>query len=203
MTSHPASTRNTSEAAEAGILAGFIASLGAVLIGIIAAGTFQGRGFLTPLYDISALFEPGVAELSVRSAEAGEPFYIVKEPFAFGLIMSLAVGGAFGALFALLARALRPRGRMALLLGGAYGLLLTALMTVVILPLTASVMQAPALDLIAERTGLATYTLELVGYGVLLGLWCNRRPGDLGLPPEAARDSPESSPELGQPPPSA
>ena len=48
--------------------------------------------------------------------------------------MHLGIGAGFGALFALLARALRLRGAVAVLVGAAYGLAVMALMGLVLIP---------------------------------------------------------------------
>ena len=131
----------------------------------------RGLGLYTPLYQVTAVVEPGPLEVSLNEAAQGWRFYFEVGPAAAGMAVHLAIGAGFGALFALVARALALRGLVAVAAGVAYGLVVGGLMGLVALPWAAGetaggqvVADAPAL------LGWPVFTVEHVLYGLTLGL---------------------------------
>jgi MFS family permease len=84
----------------------------------------------------------------------------------------LGIGAGFGALFALLARALRLRGAVAVLVGAAYGLAVMALMGLVLIPSLAG--ETAGDQLIADAPALIGWPVATVAhlvFGLILGVW--------------------------------
>ena len=104
------------------------------LVAMVAAATVLDLGLYTPVYLVTAIVEPGPLVESIQEAEAGFRFYLEVGGAAAGFAVHLGIGAGFGALFALLARALRLRGAVAVLVGAAYGLAVMALMGLVLIP---------------------------------------------------------------------
>jgi uncharacterized membrane protein YagU involved in acid resistance len=176
--------RSLEQIAEAGILAGIVAAVPMALFAMIASATYQGRGFFTPVYHIAFVVDPTTWPTSVELAEAGDAYYFRNEPFVFGMAMHIAIAAIFGLLFALLANVVRPRGRAALAWGVGYGLIVMLFMTIIVLPIVGSAVDAgEPISRMASNVGWFTFGLAHAIFGCALGLWVLWRPQDVGLEP--------------------
>jgi uncharacterized membrane protein YagU involved in acid resistance len=167
-------------ALEAGIMAGMAAAVPMGLLVLVVAGTLQHTGILTPAYRIVAILDPSPMRVSMEEAASGSPFYADQQPLVAGVAAHLAVGCFFGVVFALLARALRPRGPAAQAAGVAYGLAVMAFMALVGLPLVAGVLGGgEVISDLPAGLGWPAFAAGHVLYGLTLGAWLLLRPDDL------------------------
>src|SRR2546423_4332444 len=120
--------------AERGVCAGLVGSAVLGLFAMVASGTYQGRGFFTPMYHAAFVIDPQTMVTSIGQAAAGERFYFVRESFLLGMITYVFVGGILGALFGVVARLLHFHGFRALPAGVVYGLIVMGLMSLLVLP---------------------------------------------------------------------
>jgi hypothetical protein len=154
-----------------GVLAGIVAAAVMGLFAAIAAATWRHLTFSAPLREIAALASP---DLPTQGADAA------KQPLVFAMAIHLGVGGFFGALFGLLARAARLRGRAAVLAGALYGLVVMALMGLAVLPAVGELSGAgDPISNLAGGVGWATFAAAHVLFGLILGLWVLVRPWDV------------------------
>ena len=160
-------------AVEAGMMAGMAAAVPMAIFAMIASATWQHAGFWTPWYRIAAVLDPLPLQASLEEAASDRPsFYFYPQPMFAGLAVHLAIGGFFGILFVLPARALRVRGRAALAVGVAYGLAVAALMGLVVLPVAADLLGAgPQIGDAAGIVGWPTFAAWHLLYGLGLGTW--------------------------------
>lgn len=85
----------------AGLVAGIITSLVMAMFAMIAAVTYQGSGFLTPLYHIASVFlAPSTMMTSMQQAMSGSAFYFVAGPALVGALVHMMVGAMYGVIFA-------------------------------------------------------------------------------------------------------
>ena len=129
------------------MLSGVAAAAAMALVTMVAAATVLDLGLYTPIYLVTAIVEPGFA-------------------------VHLGIGAGFGALFALLARALRLRGVVAVLAGVVYGLAVMALMGLVLIPSLAG--ETAGDQLIADAPALIGWPVATVAhlvFGLVLGVW--------------------------------
>ncbi len=174
---------------ERGVFAGMVASVALGLFAMVASATYQGRGFFTPMYHAAFIIDGQTMGVAIGKASAGEPFYFTRETFIFGLVVHVMVGGALGALFALVARKLHLHGPRALAAGLAYGLAVMVLMSLVVLPQAATLFAAGRpISRMGEEVGWPTFVAEFAVFGLVLGLWLFLRPQDIGQTPQSARN---------------
>jgi hypothetical protein len=169
---------------EAGILGGVVAGIAMGLFVMLASATWLGDGLFTPAYRVAFIVETTVLDTALREAAAGDRFYLSREAFSFGIALHCFAAGGFGALFALAARALRPRGRRALALTGlAYGLLVAALTGLVVLPAIGRMgdLGAP-IGSLAGAVGWPSFLAAHAVYGLALVLWPPLRTAVAGPP---------------------
>jgi hypothetical protein len=158
-------------------MAGMVAAAVMALFAMVAAAASLDLGFYTPLYQVTATVEPGPLLVSTRQAAAGSRFYLELGPALAGAAVHLMIGAGFGAVFALLVRALRLRGLLGLAAGAGYGLAVMALMGLVLLPAVAD--QTAGGQLIAEvpdTLGWPVFAGEHLLYGLALGVLLALRP---------------------------
>jgi hypothetical protein len=151
-------------------MAGMVAALVMALFAMVVAAT-RGLGLYTPLYQVTAVVEPGPLQVSQNEAAQGWRFYFEVGPAAAGMAVHLAIGAGFGALFALLVRAVALRGLVAVAAGVAYGLVVLGFMSQVVLPWVSG--ETAGGEVIAnapELLGWPVFTVEHVLYGLTLGL---------------------------------
>lgn len=156
----------------AGLVGGVIASLIMAIFAMIAAVTYQGAGFFTPLYHIaSVVLAPSTMMTSMESAMSGSAFYFSAGPALFGAVVHMMVGAMYGVMFAVLARLLRLSGGTLVLAGVVWGLVVFAISSWVALPLTAAVLgSGPQIANMASMVGYLTFVLEHLLFGLVLGL---------------------------------
>ena len=154
-------------------MAGMVAALPMALFSMVA--TAGELGLYGRLYLVTAIVEPGPLEVSMAQASGGAgPFLEVGGAVA-GMAVHLGIGAGFGAVFALLARALRLRGVVALAAGAVYGLAVMALMGLAVLPAAAGETAGGRLIADAPRLiGWPVFAVEHLLYGLVLGLWAFR-----------------------------
>jgi len=166
-----------------GILAGMVGAVPMGLFSMIAAATYQHRGFFTPMYHIASLLGDDTAARSLQGAASGDVFFFVLEPTIFGVAMHLVVGGFFGAIFSVVARAvvarIVPSRASIIAVGVAYALLVMLLMSLVLVPAADAVLSGEErVSSFASVAGWGTFTTQHVIYGLVLGLWPVFRPQD-------------------------
>jgi hypothetical protein len=169
------------------MLSGVAAAAAMALVTMVAAATVLDLGLYTPIYVVTAIVEPGPLVESIQEAEAGFRFYLEVGGAAAGFAVHLGIGASFGALFALLARALRLRGAVAVLVGVVYGLAVMALMGLVLIPTLAGETAGDQLIADAPRLiGLPVATAAHLVYGLGLGAWAAAAARDR-VPPDRER----------------
>jgi uncharacterized membrane protein YagU involved in acid resistance len=153
-----------------GVLAGMVAAIPMALVAM-AVAAFQDRGFLRPAYQVAFVIVGEESRVSMERTLADDPFFVEPEMVFFGAVLHLAVGGFFGALFAFVAPVSRfPRHR--LLIGAAYGLAVMVVMSAIVLPLVALVLDAGSeVWGLPGRIGWPTFVAMHVVYGLMLGWW--------------------------------
>lgn len=178
-----------------GILAGMVAAVPMGIFSMIAAATYQHRGFFTPMYHIASLLGDDTAARSLQEVASGDVFFFVPEPTIFGVAMHLVVGGFFGAIFSVVARAVVARvvpSRASIIaVGVAYALLVMLLMSLVLVPAAdAALSGEERVSSFASVAGWGTFTIQHVIYGLVLGLWPVFRPQDLTSAERAESEGP-------------
>ena len=159
---------------------GMVASLVMAAFAMMAAATYQGSGFFTPLYHIaSTVISPGTMGTSMARAADGNLFYVAFRPAVLGAVIHMMVGAMYGAVFALVAPRLRLGGPTLALGGAVWGLVVFALSSFVALPLVAAVLGSrdQVADM-ARMVGYPTFVAEHVLFGLALGLLLVRRPAE-------------------------
>ena len=183
-----------------GILAGMVAAVPMGIFSMIAAATYQHRGFFLPMYHIASLLGDDTAARSLQEAASGDVFFFVPEPAIFGVAMHLVVGGFFGAIFAVVARVLLSRvepsralpSRASIIaVGVVYALLVMLLMSFVLVPAADAVLSGEErVSSFASVAGWGTFTIQHVIYGLVLGLWPVFRPQDFTSAVRAESEGP-------------
>ena len=86
-------TRGLARPAIMGAMVGAVASLAMAMYAMIAAATYQGTGFFTPLYHIASVFiEPKTMMTSMQHGMADSTFYFVFGPAVLGAVIHMMVG---------------------------------------------------------------------------------------------------------------
>jgi len=188
-----------------GILAGMVAAVPMGIFSMIAAATYQHRGFFLPMYHIASLLGDDTAARSLQEAARGDVFFFVPEPAIFGVAMHLVVGGFFGAIFAVVARVLLfrvepsrvepsralPSRASIVAVGVVYALLVMLLMSLVLVPAADAVLSGEErVSSFASVAGWGTFTIQHVIYGLVLGLWPVFRPQDFTSAVRAESEGP-------------
>jgi len=164
--------KGTGKAMAWGAVAGVGASLVMAMYAMIAALTYQGTGFFTPLYHIAAVFVPGDAMMrSMEASMAGTSFTFILGPAVLGAVIHMMVGAGYGAAFGVIAQLLRLRGWVLAGAGMVWGLVVFAVSAWIGLPLAASVFGGgEPIRNMASMVGYPTFVLEHLLYGGTLGL---------------------------------
>jgi hypothetical protein len=156
-----------------GALLGAGAAIVMAMYAMIAAATYQGTGFFTPLYHIaSAVLDPSAMMRSMQAAGGGDTFVFSAGPAVVGVSLHLLTGAFWGAVFGLIVSTGRLRGVTGLIAGIVYGLAVLVVMAFVGLPVIAAVFGGgePISDM-PRLAGWGTFTIEHAIYGAVLGLW--------------------------------
>lgn len=161
------------ETVRTGVLWGVIGAAVMAMYAMAAGLTYLGSGFFTPLYHIaSTVIEPQPMVTSMQNAMEGQTsFYFAPGPAAVGMMVHLAVGAAFGVVFAVLARKLKLVGVPAVGVGAVYGVLVLLFSSFIGLSVAASLFDAgdPIADM-PQMVGWTTFTIEHVMFGMVLGI---------------------------------
>lgn len=169
--------------AERGIFAGLVASAVMAVFAMVASGTYQGRGFFTPMYHAAFIIDEETMGVAIAKAGSGEPLYFVRETFVFGMIAHVLVGGALGGMFALVARWLRLQGTRAIVGGLVYGLAVMVVMSLLVLPRAADLFGAgEPISRMGAEVGWPTFVSHFAVFGLALGSWLFLRPQDVSQP---------------------
>jgi hypothetical protein len=156
-----------------GAAVGVVAAIAMATFAMIAAATYQGTGFFTPLYHIaSSVIDPAKMMRSMEAAAGGDAFTFSAGPAAVGLGLHLLTGAFWGAIFGLIVSTGRLYGWIGLLAGVVYGLVVMVVMAFVALPVIAELFGGgEAISDMPRLAGWGTFTIEHVIYGAVLGLW--------------------------------
>ena len=162
-----------------GAVAGVIASLVMAMYAMIAALTYQGTGFFTPLYHIASLvISPDHMMMSIQQADAGNAFAFYAGPAAVGAAIHMMTGASFGVLFAAIVGATRLRGVGILVAAVLWGVVVYLSSTYVLLALAATVFDSgEQIKNMSSLVGQGTFFAEHVAYGAALGalMWRTSR----------------------------
>jgi hypothetical protein len=172
----PATATTTSKSIGATVMWGAVAGVGASLVmamfAMIAALTYQGTGFFTPLYHIASVFAPGDAMMqSMQAGMGGSSFTFLFGPAVLGAVIHMMVGAGYGVAFALVAKLLRLHG--AALIGAAtlWGLVVFAISSWIGLPAAAALFGGgDPIRNMASMVGYPTFIIEHLLYGAVLGI---------------------------------
>ncbi|MBN4927651.1 hypothetical protein IEU95_12475 [Hoyosella rhizosphaerae] len=139
---------------------------------MIAAATYQGVGFFTPLYHIASSVIDGEAMMqSMEAGMAGDNFVFIVGPAIVGALVHMMVGAGYGIVFAVIAKLAQLRGAILVAAGAVYGFLVFVASAWVLLPLTATILGGgdPIRDM-ATMVGYPTFIAEHILFGVVLAL---------------------------------
>lgn len=152
-----------------GALAGLIGSLAMAMFAMIAASTYQGTGFFTPLYHIASVFiDPSTMMTSMQQAMGGGSFSFSFGPALVGVVVHMMVGVMYGIVFAFMVKAIKVSGPMLLLAGVIYGAIVFVVSAWVGLPIAASIFSSG--DQIADMAtmvGYGTFAAEHLLFGLV------------------------------------
>jgi hypothetical protein len=156
-----------------GALLGAVAAIAMGTFAMIAAATYQGTGFFTPLYHIaSSVLDPSTMMRSMEAAARGDAFLFSAGPAVVGLGLHLITGAFWGAIFGLIVATGRLRGIVGLIAGIVYGLVVMLIMALVGLPLVAAIFGGgEPISEMPRLAGWGTFAIEHAIYGAVLGLW--------------------------------
>jgi hypothetical protein len=156
-----------------GAAVGVVAAVAMATFAMIAAATYQGTGFFTPLYHIaSSLIDPATMMRSMGAAAGGDAFTFSAGPGAVGLALHLLTGAFWGAIFGLIVATGRLNGWIGFLGGVVYGLAVMVVMAFVALPVIAELFGGgEVISDMPRLAGWGTFTIEHAIYGAVLGVW--------------------------------
>jgi hypothetical protein len=156
-----------------GALVGAVAAIAMGMFAMIAAATYQGTGFFTPLYHIaSSVLDPSTMMRSMEAAGTGDTFFFSAGPAVVGLGLHLITGAFWGAIFGLIVATGRLHGIVGLIAGIVYGLVVMAIMASVGLPVVAAIFGGgEPISEMPRLAGWGTFAIEHAIYGAVLGLW--------------------------------
>jgi hypothetical protein len=159
--------------AVSGAVGGIVGSMGMAMYAMIAAATYQGSGFFTPLYHIASLFiAPDKMMTSMQSAMAGSNFEFFFGAALLGAMIHMMTGVMFGAPFGIVAGLGRLGGATLVVAGSVWGAAVFVMSAFVGLPLAAALFNSgDQITDMAEKVGYGTFLVEHVIFGMVLGLW--------------------------------
>lgn len=171
-----------------GVLGGIVGAIVMAMFAMIAAATYQGTGFFTPLYHIGSAFGGSASmeamQASMEQAQGGDPLTWFTGPALTGLIVHMVAGMMWGAVFGLLLAGLRIAKPAVAPAGVAFGIAVMVVMGFVVLPVIASLFgSGDPIRNMPSMVGWATFTAEHALFGLLLGMTTLR----LGTAPLTSR----------------
>ncbi len=171
---HSPTTRTPiTRVASMGAMAGVIASLMMAAYAMIAAVTYQGSGFFTPLYHIASVFiSPADMMSSMESATmGGSNFELFAGAALVGALVHMMVGAMYGVGFAVMASLAKIRGMALVAAAVVWGGLVFVISSFVGLPLAAVIFNSgDQITNMAELVGYGTFLVEHLIFGLFLGL---------------------------------
>ena len=160
-------------AASLGAVAGIIGSLMMAAYAMLAAATYQGSGFFTPLYHIASVFiSPADMMSSMESAAmGGSNFEFFAGTALVGALVHMMVGAMYGVGFGVLASLAKIRGMALVAAATLWGALVFVISSFVGLPLAAAIFDSgDQITNMAELVGYGTFLVEHLIFGLVLGL---------------------------------
>jgi hypothetical protein len=156
-----------------GAAVGVVAAVAMAMFAMIAAATYQGTGFFTPMYHIaSSLIDPTTMMRSMEAATGGDSFTFSAGPAAVGVGLHLLTGAFWGAIFGVIVGAGRLNGWVGFLGGVLYGPAVMVVMALIALPVIAELFGGgEVISDMPRLAGWGTFTIEHAIYGAVLGLW--------------------------------
>lgn len=158
-----------------GAVSGVLASLIMAVYVVVAALTYQGVGFFTPLYHIASLvISPDYMTTSMQQADAGNSFTFYAVPALVGASIHMVTGASFGAMFGSIVAAapgiVERRPWLALTVGALWGVVVYLSSTFVLLSLAATVFgSGDQITNMSSLVGQGSFLVEHVIFGVALG----------------------------------
>ena len=174
-TTNAPTTARTSlvSAASMGAVAGIIGGMMMAAYAMLAAATYQGSGFFTPLYHIASVFiSPADMMSSMKSATmGGSTFEFFAGAALVGAIVHMMVGAMYGVGFGVLASFAKLRGMALVASAVVYGGLVFVISSFVGLPLAAALFNSgDQITNMADLVGYGTFLAEHLIFGLFLGL---------------------------------
>jgi hypothetical protein len=148
-----------------------VASLVMAMYAMIAAATYQGVGFFTPLYHIGSLvISPDHMMMSMQQADAGNAFAFYAGPAVVGAAIHMMTGAAFGVMFAAIVLFTHLRGVATVIVGAFWGIVVYLSSAFVFLALAATIFgSGDQIKNMSSLVGQGTFLVEHVIYGAALG----------------------------------
>ena len=159
--------------ASMGAVAGIIGGMMMAAYAMIAAATYLGSGFFTPLYHIASVFiSPADMMSSMKSATmGGSNFEFFAGAALVGALVHMMVGAMYGVGFAVLASFAEIRGMALVASAVVYGGLVFVISSFAGLPLAAAIFNSGnQITNMAELVGYGTFLVEHLIFGLFLGL---------------------------------
>ena len=172
ITQPPTTRTRLVRAASMGAFAGVIGSLMMAGYAMVAAATYQGSGFFTPLHHIASVFlSPADMMSSMESAMGGSNFEFFAGPAILGALIHMMVGAMYGVTFGILASLTRIGGMALVAAATLWGGLVFVISSFVGLPLAAAIFDSgDQIADMAELVGYGTFIVEHLIFGLFLGL---------------------------------
>jgi hypothetical protein len=156
--------------AKLGIVGGMVGAMVMAMYAMVAS-VADKHGFFTPLYHIaSAFLSPTAMTDSMGAAMQGDELTFRAGPALVGLVVHMVTGAMAGAMFGAAAVRLRLSRGVAVVTGGAFGLMVLVVSGFVGLPVMASVFGGgDAIRHMPKMVGWGTFSIEHLLYGLVLG----------------------------------
>jgi hypothetical protein len=155
-----------------GAVAGVLASL-VMAVYAMGASWAKDTGFFTPLYHIASLWadQDDMMTSMMANQEGGDAFTFVFDTALLGALIHMMTGALYGAIFGLAVSKLRPGIALLASVGIAYGAIVFAVSAWIGLPIAAALFDSgDQIENMAEMAGWATFVIEHLLYGLVLGL---------------------------------
>ena len=161
-----------------GVMAGVVGAIVMGVFAMVAAATYQGTGFFTPLYHIASPVVGGDPMMrSMDAAAGGDVFTLEIGAALLGAAIHMMWGAFWGVVFFALAHALRLLNTAALIATGAvFGLVVMMFMSLITLPITSATLGGGRpIEEMPSMVGWGTFSVEHALYGLTLGAWAAAR----------------------------
>lgn len=158
-----------------GVVGGIVAAIVMAMFAMIAAATYQGTGFFTPLYHIGSSLGGAAPmeamEASMEQAQSGDLLTWFTGPALTGALLHMMAGMMWGAVFGLLVAVMRIPRAFVVPTGVAFGIAVMVVMSFVVLPVMASLFgSGDPIRNMPSMVGWATFTAEHALFGLVVGV---------------------------------